>query len=433
MQRLQLLKDQLYSKKLSSSKPQTNNVKETRKPRQLPKPLTAYEYLDFDSFLTKEEIEYRKSLHEFLINEIQPKMNEHHNNSSFPIDLIKKISNKFPGLNTMNLKQHKEVNIPELKQMSDSLAFVCSLELFRCDIALATMFMHQTSLVLDTLLHCGSKAQIEKYSRKLIKYELLGSWNLTEPDFGSDATSLKTNAIKDDDCFVLNGEKRWAANVPVADFFIIWAQYENNLRGFIVDANSQGLSRSKIEGKLSLRAVQNGDVKLNNVRIPLENILPYGENFSKGLSKMLLKTRIGTGIGATGACIQAFDVTIDYLSKRIQFGKPLTSFQMIQEKLVKCISNIQAMLYFSKRTYDLSFSNEGVSMGRAGLCKSFCTQKARETIRMLREMWGGNGIISTNLVMRYLTDIESLHTYEGTFEINTLIAGREITGISAFK
>lgn len=132
MQRLQLLKDQLYSRKLSSSQPQTNKIKEPRKPRQLPKPLTAYEYLDFDSFLTKEEILYRKSLHEFLINEIQPKMNEHNNNNSFPIELIKKISNKFPGLNTMNLKQHKEVNIPELKQMSDSLAFVCSLELFRC-------------------------------------------------------------------------------------------------------------------------------------------------------------------------------------------------------------------------------------------------------------------------------------------------------------
>lgn len=420
MKRIDLLKKQLLSQNSTQIK---SNTKKT------PIPLTSYEYLDFDSFLTKEEIEYRKKLRKFLKEEIQPQMNDYNNNSLFPRELIQKLIENFPGLTTTNLKGCET----GLANMSNNLAFVISLELFRSDMSFATSVFHQTALVLDTFLSLGSKEQIDYYAPKLINYSILGSWNLTEPDYGSDATSIKTNAVKQGDSFIINGRKKWAANVTVADFFIIWAYYEGQIRGFIVDSNLEGVTRSKIEGKLSLRAVQNGEIELKNVKIPISNLLPRGENFSKGLSQMLLRTRLGTAIAAVGACMEAYDETAKYLSQRVQFGKPLTSFQLVQEKLVVSLSNIQAMLYYCKRTYDQSYSNEGISMGKAAICKAFCTQKSRETIRMLRELWGGNGIISTNLVMRILADLESLHTYEGTYEINTLIAGREITGIAAFK
>eukprot|EP00340_Litonotus_pictus_P002374 CAMPEP_0170517494 /NCGR_PEP_ID=MMETSP0209-20121228/3472_1 /TAXON_ID=665100 ORGANISM="Litonotus pictus, Strain P1" /NCGR_SAMPLE_ID=MMETSP0209 /ASSEMBLY_ACC=CAM_ASM_000301 /LENGTH=387 /DNA_ID=CAMNT_0010802765 /DNA_START=64 /DNA_END=1223 /DNA_ORIENTATION=+ len=387
--------------------------------------MTAYEYLDFDSFLTPDEVEFRKKLRKFLKEEIQPMMTEYHNKCEFAKEPLMKLVKEYPGLSSINQQGHKD-----LKQVSNSLAFAIFMEIFRTDISFAATYLHQTGLVMDTILSCGSQEQIDYYVPRLNNYSLLGSFNLTEPEHGSDATSLKTNAVKQGDHFIVNGHKRWAANVTVADFFVIWATYEGQIRGFIIDADSEGLTRSRIEGKLSFRPVQNGEVVLKNVKVPLKNLLPRGETFHKGTAKMLLSTRIGTGVAVTGGLLEAYDETVKYLSKRIQFGKPLTSFQMIQEKLVYCLSNIQSMIYFCKSVYDENQTG-GVSMGKAALCKSYCTTKARETVRILRELWGGNGIISTNLVMRILADLESLHTYEGTYEINTLLAGREITGIAA--
>lgn len=419
MRRIELLRSQL-GQSITSSKKAVAEKK--------PKIVKSADYFMLDSFLTPEELKIKNDLSDFLKKEVSPYLEQYNNTSTFPRELIMKVINRFPGITTGGSRGHKLFT-----PYSSNLNYAIGIEISRADLAFGTSIMHQVELGINAIMSYGSQEHIDTLIPDLFTYNKLISFNLTEPDHGSDASKLSTTAVKEGDYFILNGTKRWAANVMVADLFIIWAMYEGNVRGFIVDGKAEGLTTKKIENKLSLRSVQNGDVNLKNVKTHISNLLPRAESFEKVAGKMLLRTRLGTGLAVAAACMEAYDLTAEYTSKRIQFGKPLCSFQLVQDKLVKSMANIQAMIYFTKNYFDKIESENGLSLGKASLCKSYCTQLARETIRMLRELWGGNGIIGDNKVMRFLTDIESLHTYEGTYEINTLIVGREITGISAIK
>ena len=404
MKRLSLIKSQLTSNKRLK----------------VPKMVKCQDYLRFDDLLTKEEIDYRSRFIDYLTKNVRPFVEELAQKEAFNKEMYQKLARAFP-------------EIPK-QTLSDNLNFALALEISKVDLSFGTTFLHQIELGLNTFLSYASEKQIRELKDKLINYEIFISFNLTEPNHGSDASSLDTTAKVVNGKFIINGVKKWAANVTQADVFIIWAMYEKKIRGFLVDKNTKGLTVKRINGKLSLRGVQNGEVHLDNCEISLDCILPNANSFNELAGKMLLKTRLGTGIAATGACIEAYDLTATYVSQRVQFGQPLCSFQLVQEKLVNSMANIQTMLYYSFDSYTkLMSKNSKLTMGEASTCKVYCTSTARETIRFLRDIWGANGVLSSNKVIRILMDLEALHTYEGTREINTLIAGREILGLSAFK
>lgn len=278
----------------------------------------------------------------------------------------------------------------------------------------------------------GSEEQKKKYLPKLNTLEYYGAFCLTEPEYGSNAYGIETSArehVDDKDSVIINGTKRWIGQATMADIYIVWARNEKSqeIEGYIVEKTRPGVSSKKIEGKLAFRAVQNGEIYFNNVKIPKSNKLEKANNFASSVAQVFLGSRIGIGFAVAALCIGAYDKVIEYLSNRNQFGKPLTSFQLVQEKLAKIMANTQAILFLTKRISDLHQEGKA-TMGMAGLSKAWCTSRGRETLALARELLGGNGILNENYVMRALCDMEALHTVEGTYEMNVLMAGKELTG-----
>jgi alkylation response protein AidB-like acyl-CoA dehydrogenase len=386
---------------------------------------SAYDYLNLDQFLTDKEVSYRKNLRKYLETEISPKISQFIEKEEFPLDLIKNLINKFPGILASTIQGYKSANF------SQSLATAVSIEIARIDMSLFSFAaIHGGEVAMRTIYELGSEKQKEYYLPKLNTLEFIGAFCLTEPENGSDAYNIKTTAIQDSEGnYVINGKKRWIGQGTIADIFIVWANNPKTkeIEGFIVEKERIGISCKKIEGKLALRCLQNADLIFDNVKIPMENKLEKANSFSNSVSKVFLSSRIGCAWGVIGLCIGAYDVAIKYVIERKQFGKSLSSFQLVQEKLTKIMGNIQAMTFLARRISEY-YEKGDATMGMAGLCKSWCTSRGRETIALAREILGGNGILNENYVMRALGDIEALHTGEGTYDINILLAGRELTG-----
>ncbi len=419
MNRLNIIKNQLKSK--------------TSKPLPPPKVISsALDYLKFsDDVLTQTEKTYITNLREFLKSEVTNQINEYVLSHQAPVELYKKINNKFPGLIGLSSKGHGSA------EMSHWLAWSVLIELARCDLSLATFFMIDGGeLVMNTIQLLGSEKQKNDILPKMNTLDIIGSFCLTEPEYGSDASSLKTSSMvnNDNNTITLNGTKRWIGNASIAQILIMFARNKNNneIEGYIVETNRPGVVIKPMKGKLSTQAVVNCDIELNNVVIPKDNMLPKATSFKNGASKMLFGSRLGVAWIACGAAIGAYERVIDYCSKRIQFGKPLTSFQLVQEKIARIMGNTQSMIYLTKRMSELFIAGK-LSIGQVGLCKAYCTTRAREVLSVAREVLGGNGILIENWVMKTLLDIESLHTYEGTADINMLVAAKEMTGVTAFK
>jgi alkylation response protein AidB-like acyl-CoA dehydrogenase len=386
--------------------------------------VSPYNLLSFDDFLTNEEIEYRDRFKEYLQEKISPKIPQYYEKQEFPLDFLKDMLKEFPGIFALSNQGYGSANI------SHWLSAVLVMEIAKVDLSLCTFFMvHGAEVVMKTLYLLGSEEQKNKYLPRLNSLELIGSFCLTEPQFGSDAYSIETNVTEDGDHYVINGKKRWIGNAIHAGLFIVWAKDKNNeINGYLVE-KSDNVIVKRIEGKMCLRIVQNCDIEFKNVRISKENKL-LGKNFKETVSQVFLSSRIGIGWGAIGAMMGSYETIINYLSNRIQFGKPLTSFQLVQEKLVRIMGNIQSCLYLVKRITDLYIKGQA-NMGLAALCKSFCSSKGREAVALARELMGGNGIILDNYVMKAFVDMESVHTFEGTWDINVLLAGKELTGRQA--
>jgi alkylation response protein AidB-like acyl-CoA dehydrogenase len=389
---------------------------------------SALDYFKFGSFFTEEENNYLNELKNFLETEIKPKMAKLTENQIFPAEIFKIIIQNFPGIMGLFLQGYGSLGC------SFQLACVILMEFARCDLSLATFLMvNGGTLIMKAIYEFGSEEQKEKYLPKFNNLEMIGSFCLTEPEHGSDASNIKTTASVINDSIIINGEKRWIGNSDVAQILIVWAKNGDNIEGFIVETDRPGVNINKMEGKLSTRSVHNCEIKFENVKIPLSNKLEKTSHVRNASHKMLFASRLAVAWLAVGACIGAYDTVIKYCSNRKQFGKPVTSFQLIQEKLGRIMADSQAMLYFTKRATDLYTAGNSLSMGMISMVKAWCTSKARETIRLAREIMGGNGILSENYVMRALVDIESLYTYEGTYDINMLVSGKELTGISAVK
>ncbi len=281
----------------------------------------------------------------------------------------------------------------------------------------------------------GSEEQKKYYLPKMITGEVFSSFCLSEPDFGSDAASIETKVKElDNEYYVLNGKKRWVGNASIAGVLIVWAKNSktNQIEGFLVDTNLPGIKIEKMQTKLCLRIVPNCDITFENVKIKKTSRLPKAENFQDSVSRSLLYSRLGVAWGAVGLSIGIYDYAIKYCSERKQFGKKLTSFQLTQEKFARLLGNIQAMMFYCKRISEMYLKGK-LTAGNIGMLKAWITKKGKENAAIGRELLGGNGILIENIVMKHFVDMEGLFTYEGTYDINMLVAGKEITGMNAFR
>ena len=280
---------------------------------------------------------------------------------------------------------------------------------------------------------CGSDEQKKKWLPPMARMELLGAFGLTEPDVGSGAAQgLTTTARRDGDSWVLNGEKKWIGNATFSDITIVWARDEadHQVKGFVVEKDTPGFSAEKIEHKLALRVVQNALITLTDCRVAEANRLQETHNF-KDTADVLRMTRAGVAWQAVGCAMGAYEHALAYAQSRQQFGKPIASFQLIQDLLVKMLGNITAALAMVQRLSQLQDAGT-MSDEHASLAKVVCTTLMRDSVGHARELMGGNGILVDYHVARFVADAEAIYSYEGTREMNTLIVGRAITGIGAF-
>ncbi|KAG0489636.1 hypothetical protein HPP92_006499 [Vanilla planifolia] len=388
-------------------------------------PPIASDYYQFDDLLNSEERSLRKRVREVMEKEVAPIMAEYWEKAEFPFHVIPKLAALNVAGGTM-----KGYGCPGLSIIGSAVAMA---ELARVDASCSTFVLVHSSLAMLTIGLCGSDVQKEKYLPSLARFDTVACWALTEPDYGSDASSLSTTATKVEGGWVLNGQKRWIGNSTFADVLVVFARNTstNQINGFILKKGSPGLRATKIENKIGLRIVQNGDVLLKQVFVPEEDRLP-GVNSFQDTNKVLAVSRVMVAWQPIGISMGVYDMCHRYLKERKQFGAPLAAFQINQEKLVRMLGNIQAMLLVGWRLCKLYESGK-MTPGHASLGKAWNSSKARETVSLGRELLGGNGILADFLVAKAFCDLEPVYSYEGTYEINSMVTGREITGFASFK
>jgi glutaryl-CoA dehydrogenase len=318
--------------------------------------------------------------------------------------------------------------------MSPLAVGLVHMELHRGDGSLGTFLGVQSGLAMKAIAMLGSEAQKQRWLPAMARLEKIGAFALTEPNHGSDSVTLETSARRDGDGdgWIIDGAKRWIGNATIADVVVVWArsQDDGEVKGFLVEPETPGYSASVITGKGASRAIWQADIALDGVRVPDESRLPEANSF-KDTGRVLVTTRATIAWSALGHAVAAYDTALSYVKQREQFGKSLSSFQIVQERLVEMLADVTAMQLYCMQVARLASSGR-LTDTIAGLAKLHNTRKARHVIAQARDLLGGNGILLENHVIRHMTDIEVLHTYEGTETIQTLIVGRDITGHSAF-
>lgn len=387
-------------------------------------PLAA-DFYGFANELTDQEKEALASLRAYLETEVKPIANEYWERAEFPKQII-------PGLHDQGVAAF---SWDETKPFANSAVFrgFLALELARVDASVATYVGVQNGLAAGSVSACGSDEQRAEWLPRLASGEVIGAFGLTEPLSGSDsAQGLRTTAERQGDEWVINGSKRWIGNATFSDITIIWAKdvADGQVKGFIVPTTTDGYHASKIEGKQALRAVQNADITLENLRVP-ERLRLQNANSFRDTARVLRATRAEVAWAAVGVAVGAYEAAVRYAGERIQFGKPIASHQLVQDMLAGSLANITASLALVvqvSRMLDAGTQRDEHS----ALAKAFTTARMRETVGWAREILGGNGIVLEYDVARFFSDAEALYSYEGTQEMNTLIVGRAITGIAAF-
>ncbi len=305
------------------------------------------------------------------------------------------------------------------------------MELNRGDGSLGTLVGVQSGLAMQSIALMGSEEQKQRWLPEMARLEKLGAFALTEPDHGSDSVALETSARRQGDGFVINGAKRWIGNGSVADVIVVWARGEDGqVHGFLVEKGTPGYDAQVIEGTGSLRAIWQAQIELTDVVVPAENLLPGARSF-KDTARVLAGTRSTCAWAALGHAVAAYEAALTYAKRRTQFGKPLVSFQIIQDRLVRMLAEVTATQLCCLQIGRLSERGQ-LTDTIAGLAKLNTTRKARQVCAEARDMLGGNGILLENHVIRHMADIEAIHTYEGTETMQTLIVGRDIAGVGAF-
>lgn len=330
------------------------------------------------------------------------------------------------------------IDHPALTRTSALAAGLVNMEVSRGDGSLGTVIAVQGGLALRTLALFGSPEQQATYLVPLARCEVLGSFALTEPDHGSDSVSLETVARREDDEWVIRGAKKWIGNGASGGITFVWARIDDGddedhhgkVRCFLVEQTAPGYNATVIENKVSLRAIHQAHIRLDDVRVPLTAVLPGTHSF-RDASTVLFSTRSGVAWSALGHATACYDAALTYAQQRVQFGKPLAKFQMVQERLTGMLDELTTMQLYCRRMADLEDAGD-LSGPMASIAKFHNTKAARRIAHTARDLLGGNGILLENRVMMHMADIEAIHTYEGTESVQALIIGRDITGMSAF-
>jgi glutaryl-CoA dehydrogenase len=383
------------------------------------------DYFGLRDELTAAEREYLKVTRAFVDTEVLPVISGYWERAEFPWPLIKKMGSL--GIVGDGIEGY---GCPPMSPVAGGLIHM---ELNRGDGSLGTIHAVQAGLAMRSIWLLGSEEQKNRWLPGMARLELLGAFALTEPGHGSDAVALETTARRDGDGYVVDGEKRWIGNGTLADVIVVWARdtTDGRVKGLLVEKDSPGYDARVIDGKGSVRAVLQADITLTGVRVPAGNVLPGAQSF-KDAGRVLASTRIAVAWGALGHAVAAYEAALAYTKQRTQFGKPLVAFQLVQDQLVKMLAEVTAMQLYCLRVSRLEEQGK-LTDTIAALAKMNNTRKARQVIADARDLLGGNGILLDHHVMRHMADIEAIYTYEGTEHIQTLIVGRDITGVGAFS
>ncbi|HTA10083.1 MAG TPA: acyl-CoA dehydrogenase family protein [Streptosporangiaceae bacterium] len=388
-------------------------------------PATDADFYALEQLLDAEGRQLIMTVRDFMEKSVAPVINHYWTREEFPYDLI-------PGLAGLGIAGLACAGY-DCPGGSSVLDGMIALELARVDPSIATFMGVHGGLAMGSVYLCGSEEQKQRWLPAMARMEKIGAFALTEPDVGSGvAGGLTTTAQRDGDVWVLNGRKKWIGNATFADLIIVWARdvADNQVKGFVVAAGTEGFTPEKMRNKIALRVVQNAEITLDNVRVLEEDRLQQATTF-RDTAKVLRLTRAGVAWQATGCARGAYEHALAYAKQREQFGRPIAGFQLVQDLLVRMLSNVTASACLCVRLSQLQDQDEAKDHHSA-LAKAFCTVRMRETVGWARELLGGNGILLENQVGRFVADAEAIYSYEGTREINTLIVGRAITGLGAF-
>ena len=378
-----------------------------------------------DEALKDEDRELQLKVRAFLEKEVKPIVNHYWNKAEFPFEIIPKLAK----LNICGLT-YKGYGCPGKSNLMEG---ILAMELARIDTSISTFFGVQSGLAMGSIYLCGSEEQKQQWLPLMQQFKIIGAFGLTEPEVGSAAAGgLTTTCKRQGDKWTLNGQKKWIGNATFADILVIWARDvdDDEVKGFIVKKDNPGFAVEKMQDKMALRIVQNGIITLTNCEVDEIDRLQNANSF-KDTAKVLQMTRAGVAWQAVGCARGAYENALEYTRTRKQFGKPIASFQLIQNHLVEMLSNLTAMQTLCFRLSQLQ--DQGLLKDEhASLAKVFCSLRTRDVVSKAREVMGGNGILLEYNVARFVADAEAIYSYEGTKEINTLIVGRAITGFSAF-
>ena len=383
----------------------------------------APDYYAIEELLTEEERLVRDTARRFVEEEFQPHIVDAYRNGTFPMQLVPRLAE----LGFFGSTLPEEYGCAGASSVAYGLI---SQELERGDSGLRSFASVQSSLVMYPIYAFGSEAQKQHWLPRMARGEAIGCFGLTEPDFGSNPSGMRTSARAERGGYVLNGVKRWITNGNVADVAVVWARLEDKVHGFLVETDRPGFKAEQMHGKLSLRASVTSELYFDNCWIPEENRLP-GTGSMKAPLACLSQARYGISWGAIGAASACYDCALRYAQGRVMFSRPIAGFQLVQAKLVEMVAEITKAQLLSLRLGRLKDAGK-VRPEQISLAKMNNVSKALEIARLARDILGGNGIMDEYPIMRHMLNLETVNTYEGTADVHRLIIGKDITGFDAF-
>ncbi|GAA4550879.1 acyl-CoA dehydrogenase family protein [Pseudonocardia xishanensis] len=374
---------------------------------------------------TEEQWSHFATVRKFVDVEVLPEVGGYWERAEVPWDLVRRL----PELGIVG----ETITGYGAAAMSPLACGLVHMELHRGDGSLGTFLGVHAGLAMQSIAMCGSEEQKQRWLPAMSTMDKLGAFALTEPDHGSDSVALETTARRDGDHWVLDGTKRWIGNGAVADVVVVWARdtSDGEVKGFVVETPAEGYEATVITGKVSLRAIHQADITLTGVRVPEENRLAEAHTFAD-CARVLATTRGICAWMALGHATAGYDAALRYATERSQFGKPLAKFQIVQERLVHMLADLTGMQLYCMQIGRLAEAGR-LSPTVAGLAKMNNTRAARRILSTARDLLGGNGILLDHQVARHWADIEAIHTFEGTETMQTLIVGKDITGLGAFS
>jgi len=385
--------------------------------------MSGVDYFEVEGLLSEEERMMQDVARAFTDEQILPMIIQHFRQGTFPTGLIRKMGDL--GFLGANLQGYGCAGI-------NNVAYgLIMQELERGDSGVRSFASVQGSLVMYPIRTFGSEAQKERWLPKLAAGEAVGCFGLTEPDFGSDPGNMATKAVSVGAEYVLNGTKLWITNGSIADLAVVWAKLDGVIHGFLVERGTPGFTARDIHGKHSMRASVTSELSFQDCRVPADTLLPKTDGLRAPLS-CLNQARYGIAWGAVGAAVACYQAALDYSRQRVQFGKPIASFQLVQQKLVHMLTEITKAQLLCLRLGRLKDAGR-LRHTQVSLAKRNNVAAALEIARLARDIHGANGIVDEYPVIRHMLNLESVFTYEGTHDIHTLILGRDITGISALE